>query len=218
MIDPFRSWCSCFSALRPPRACQGSPPATSPLALQQTYRPLLGCHPHSLTAPVAPPPAPRPQHNTTQNILATSKIQNALAAKDMAQSGGGFENDDVYDGSTTTGFGGFDFDVQDAGVSDGGLEDDSDGDLDDGSYMDDADLRRKLNRLAGPGGAMEAESREAPHLFSPGGPLESPEMARAVGGAGGGGRLCCGCMMCAGRIVSSPVLQALRSRFHLIHR
>lgn len=66
---------------------------------------------------------------------------------------------------------------------------DDDLDLDDGSYADDQELRRKLNRLAGPGGAMEAESREAPHLFGPGGALESPEMARAVGGpAASGGK------------------------------
>lgn len=125
----------------------------------------------------------------------------------MTKSDGGFENGDVYDGSgATTGFGGFDFDAQDADGLGGGLEYDADGDLDldDGSYTDDADLRRKLNRLAGPGGAMEAESREAPHLFSPGGPLESPEMARAVGGAGGGGTFCCRrvcddvCVLCVG--------------------
>lgn len=86
-------------------------------------------------------------------------------------------------------------------MSEGGMELDSDDDsdddlddlddLDDGSYTDEADLRRKLNRLAGPGGAMEAESREAPHLFSPGGPLESPEMARALGGPAAGGSGTC---------------------------
>ena len=103
--------------------------------------------------------------------------------KDGPRFDNNMDNDDVYDDSSaTTGFGGFDFD-QGADGLDGDLDDD----LDDGGYTDDADLRRKLNRLAGPGGAMEAESREAPHLFSPGGPLESPEMARAVGGTGGGG-------------------------------
>lgn len=82
-------------------------------------------------------------------------------------------------------------------MSEGGMELDSDDDdlddlddLDDGGYTDEADLRRKLNRLAGPGGAMEAESREAPHLFSPGGPLESTEMARALGGPAGDSGTC----------------------------
>lgn len=43
-----------------------------------------------------------------------------------------------------------------------------DDDDDDGSYTEDDDLRRKLSRLAGPGGALESESRDSPHLFAPG--------------------------------------------------
>lgn len=41
-------------------------------------------------------------------------------------------------------------------------------DDDDGMYTDDADVRRKLSRLSGPGGALESESRIAPHLMTPG--------------------------------------------------
>ncbi|CAM9251597.1 unnamed protein product [Ectocarpus sp. 4 AP-2014] len=123
-----------------------------------------------------------------QNLLKSGKVQNALAARGLGQTGDGFNNNDVIDSDSDDDFvsGGF-------GMSEGGMERDSDyddldnlDDLDDGGYTDEADLRRKLNRLAGPGGAMEAESREAPHLFSPGGPLESPEMARALGGPAGG--------------------------------
>ncbi|CBJ26974.1 conserved unknown protein [Ectocarpus siliculosus] len=123
-----------------------------------------------------------------QNLLRSGKIQNALAARGLGQTGDGFDNNDVIDSDSDDDFvsGGF-------GMSEGGMELDSDyddlddlDDLDDGGYTDEADLRRKLNRLAGPGGAMEAESREAPHLFSSGGPLESPEMARALGGPAGG--------------------------------
>lgn len=52
-------------------------------------------------------------------------------------------------------------------------EDDDDDDKDDGSYTEDDDLRRKLSRLAGPGGALESESRESPHLFAPGEPFST---------------------------------------------
>lgn len=38
-----------------------------------------------------------------------------------------------------------------------------------GGFSDENELRRKLNRLSGPGGALESESRAAPHLLSPGG-------------------------------------------------
>lgn len=122
-----------------------------------------------------------------QNLLKTSKIQNALAAKGIVP------NDDgslASNDSNGTDFDGFNLNQGIGGLDDDDDDDDYDYEDDDGSYTDDADLRRKLNRLAGPGGAMEAESREAPHLFAPGGPLESPEMARAVGGplaTGGGG-------------------------------
>ncbi|CAM9130911.1 unnamed protein product [Scytosiphon promiscuus] len=119
-----------------------------------------------------------------QNLLRSAKIQNALAAKGLGPDGtenlgGGNIGDEDFDGFNPAQYSSDDFDDMD------------DDGRDDGSYSDDDDLRRKLNRLAGPGGAMEAESREAPHLFAPGGPLESPGMARAVGGsaaaAGGGG-------------------------------
>ena len=49
------------------------------------------------------------------------------------------------------------------------VDDDDDVNDDDGSYTEDDDLRRKLSRLAGPGGALESESRDSPHLFAPGG-------------------------------------------------
>ncbi|CAM9849459.1 unnamed protein product, partial [Ectocarpus sp. 12 AP-2014] len=122
-----------------------------------------------------------------QNLLRSGKVQNALAARGLGQTGDGFNNNDVIDSDRDED----DFVSGGFGMSNGGMELDSDDlddldDLDDGVYTDEADLRRKLNRLAGPGGAMEAESREAPHLFSPGGPLESPEMARALGGPAGG--------------------------------
>lgn len=57
----------------------------------------------------------------------------------------------------------------------GGSQDDEDDedDEDDGMYTDEADLRRKLSRLAGPGGALESESRKAPHLMAPGGVAET---------------------------------------------
>lgn len=180
-----------------PRATEGR--------LAEPQQHLFYTNPHLLTTPPPPP-------NKRQNLLRTEKIKNALAAKGMTQGGGGgggglginnaFDNKD----SRTTGFAGFGgLDHEGAGgdlSSLGGFGDDTgdfddvsddlddldldDVDLDDGGYTDDNDLRRKLNRLAGPGGAMEAESRGAPHLFGPGGPLESPEMARAVGGGGGG--------------------------------
>lgn len=52
----------------------------------------------------------------------------------------------------------------------GGSNSDDDDDLDDdGTYTDEDDLRRKLSRLAGPGGALESESRVAPELLVPGG-------------------------------------------------
>lgn len=52
----------------------------------------------------------------------------------------------------------------------GGEDDDvEDEDEDDGFYTDEADLRRKLSRLSGPGGALESQSRMAPELMAPGG-------------------------------------------------
>ncbi|CAN0278710.1 unnamed protein product [Pylaiella littoralis] len=125
-----------------------------------------------------------------QNLLRTSKIQNALAAKGVATNDdGSLANGD--DDNSGASFGGFSLNQGMGGMDDDDDDDDDAFDFedDDGSYTDDDDLRRKLNRLAGPGGAMEAESRESPHLFAPGGPLESPEMARAVGRppANGGG-------------------------------
>ncbi|CAM9288324.1 unnamed protein product, partial [Laminaria digitata] len=54
------------------------------------------------------------------------------------------------------------------GGPDEAIDDDDDDNDDDGSYTEDDDLRRKLSRLAGPGGALESESRDSPHLFAPG--------------------------------------------------
>lgn len=125
-----------------------------------------------LTHLLLPPGVLRHRCEKKQNLLRSAKIQNALAAKGIDPSNAeafGSSNDDEEE------FGTFNPDQYSS--------DDLDDDQDDGSYTDDDDLRRKLNRLAGPGGAMEAESREAPHLFAPGGPLESPGMARAVGGS-----------------------------------
>lgn len=47
-----------------------------------------------------------------------------------------------------------------------------------GGFSDENELRRKLNRLSGPGGALESESRAAPHLLSPGGIAAGVEAAR----------------------------------------
>lgn len=52
-------------------------------------------------------------------------------------------------------------------------DDDEDNDDDDGSFDDDHELQRKLSRLSGPGGALESDSRQSPHLFAPGGALAS---------------------------------------------
>lgn len=59
-------------------------------------------------------------------------------------------------------------------VLSGNDEDEDEDDEDDGFYTDEADLRRKLSRLSGPGGALESKSRMAPELIAPGGIASPP--------------------------------------------
>ena len=58
-----------------------------------------------------------------------------------------------------------------------GADLDDPADEDDGTFGNDADLRRKLRRLTGPGGALESEARGSPQLFAPGGTLATTAAA-----------------------------------------
>lgn len=108
--------------------------------------------------------------NEQQKALAGgSSEQNILSGGDIEQNiiGGGENEQNILSGGdierNILGEGEKEHNV----VGEGGSNDD----VDDENNEEDYDLRRKLRRLTGPGGAFETDVRGAPHLISPGGVL-----------------------------------------------